>query len=79
MNSQDKKYLRKVKREIKRSGNKRVRSQIKREIEENPDVAHMSEQDFGGFSSEIMNGMDYDSKRKKKKRERDEKKQMGKE
>jgi len=65
-NRKEKKRLRQIKRDIKRSGNKRVRSQVKRDLEENPEEAHLAQHNFGGYTSEKFNGMDDDATRKKK-------------
>ena len=70
MNRKEKDRLRKIKREIKRSGNKKVRSQAKRDLMENPEEAHLSQQDYGGRSSKKMNGMDRDATRKKERRQK---------
>lgn len=66
MNRKDKDRLRALKKEIKRSGNKRVRSSIKRDLVVNPEDADLTAVDYDGRSSKKMNGMDYDSTRKKK-------------
>lgn len=65
----DKRQLRKLKREIKKAGNKRRRQHLKRDLTENPDEAHHSEYDFRGLSSTTYNGMDQDSTRKRDKEE----------
>lgn len=62
----DKRELRKLKRQIKKAGNKRRRQYLKRELHDNPEGAHHGEYDFGRYSSEAMNGMDQDNTRKKK-------------
>jgi hypothetical protein len=56
--SDDKLRLRKLKRDIKRAGNKRRRQQLKRQLAENPEEAPYSEFDFGRTSSETLNGLD---------------------
>jgi hypothetical protein len=61
---QDKRRYRKLKRDIKRAGNKRRRQHLKRELAENPEEAPFSEFDFGETSSESMNGMDRDATRR---------------
>lgn len=65
-NRKDKDRLRALKREIKRAGNKKVRSKFKKDIAENPEEAHLTQVDYGGRRSKDMNGIDYDSTRKKK-------------
>jgi len=54
----DKRQLRKLKKEIKRLGNKRVRRQLKRDLEAHPDEAQWSEVNFRYLSSESLNGLD---------------------
>jgi hypothetical protein len=61
---QDKRRYRKLKRDIKRAGNKRRRAHLKRDLAENPEEAPYSEFDFGRTSSETMNGMDSDATRR---------------
>jgi hypothetical protein len=60
---QDKRRYRKLKRDIKRAGNKRRRQHLKRELAENPDEARFSDFDFGRDSSAGLNGMDRDATR----------------
>ena len=67
MNRKDKDRLRALKREIKRSGNKKVRQSIKRSLTTNPEEADLLATDYDGRSSKKMNGMDYDSTRKSRK------------
>ena len=54
----DKRKLRELKRAVKKRGNKHRRSQLKRDLAENPEEAAHSEEDFGRWSSERMNGPD---------------------
>ncbi|MCI0464217.1 MAG: hypothetical protein L0Z62_45360 [Gemmataceae bacterium] len=61
----DKRRLRKLKRDIKKAGNKSRRRHLKRELAENPEEAPYSEYDFGGKSSESMNALDQDSTRRR--------------
>jgi hypothetical protein len=61
---QDKRRYRKLKRQVKKAGNKSRRAQLKRDLTENPEEAHLSEYDFGNQSSSTMNGMDNDSTRR---------------
>lgn len=62
----DKRILRKLKRDLKRSGSKRRRRHLKRELAENPEEAPHSEFEFGDDRSENLNGMDRDSTRRRK-------------
>jgi len=61
----DKRQLRKLKRDIKRAGNKRRRQHLKRELAENPEEAPFSEFDFGSDSSDTLNRLDNDATRKR--------------
>lgn len=61
----DKRELRKLKRAIKRKGNKRRRSALKRDLDENPAEAAHTEFDFGRSSSSTLNGLDHDSTRRR--------------
>jgi hypothetical protein len=63
---QQKRELRKLKRDIKRAGSRHRRRQLKRDLEINPDEAHQSEESFGRSSSERLNGMDRDATRRGK-------------
>jgi len=70
-NRKDKKRLRELKRKIKRSGNKKARADLKRDLAINPEEAHFGQLERGGRRSENLNGLDYDSKRKKKTQRRE--------
>jgi hypothetical protein len=61
-----KRELRKMKREIKKAGNKSRRQHLKRELTENPEEAPHSEFDFGRKSSKGLNALDNDATRRKK-------------
>ena len=61
---QQKRQLRKLKRELKRAGSKHRRRDLKRELAENPDEAHRSEESFGRSSSQVLNGLDDDPTRR---------------
>jgi hypothetical protein len=63
---QDKRQLRKLKRDVKRAGSKRRRQYLKRELRENPEGAPHSEFDFGRNTSQTLNGLDQDATRKRK-------------
>lgn len=62
----DKRQLRKLKRDIKRAGNKRRRQALKKDLECNPEEAAHSEFDYGDLSSETLNGLDHDTTRRPK-------------
>jgi hypothetical protein len=69
---QDKRQWRKLKCDIKRTGNKRRRQHLKRELVENPEGAPFTEFDFGRDSSASLNGMDQDATRRRKGTEEEE-------
>jgi hypothetical protein len=61
----DKRQWRKLKRDIKRAGNKRRRRHFKRALAENPEDAPHSEFEFGRDSSAGLNGLDRDATRRR--------------
>jgi hypothetical protein len=61
----DKRFLRNLKRDVKKLGNKRRRSWLKRQLDEDPENAHYDEYDFGTLSSKHYNGMDRDRTRRR--------------
>ena len=61
---QQKKELRKLKRDVKRAGSRHRRRDLKRDLAENPEEAHRSEESFGRNSSEGLNGIDHDATRR---------------
>ncbi len=63
----DKRQLRKLKRDVKRAGNKRRRRFLQRELERNPEDAPHSAFDFGRTSSAGMNAIDDDATRRREK------------
>jgi hypothetical protein len=60
----DKRRQRKLKRDIKKAGNRTRRQSLKRQLAENPEEAHFEEGNFGRNSSEPLNGQDRDSTRR---------------
>jgi hypothetical protein len=60
----DKRHYRKLKRQIKKAGNKARRAHLKRDLAENPEEAHWTEHDFGSSNSANMNGNDEDATRR---------------
>jgi hypothetical protein len=60
-----KRELRKLKRDIKRAGSKHRRRQLKRDLEENPEEAHHSQESFGRNASDTLNGLDEDATRRR--------------
>jgi len=65
MRQDDKRQRRKEKREVKKSGTRRARHQLKRGLAENPDEAHHDEVDYGELSSEPLNAQDHDATRRR--------------
>jgi hypothetical protein len=61
----DKRQFRKLKRDIKRAGNKRRRQHLKRDLVANPEEAPFSEFDFGRHTSTTLNGLDQDATRRR--------------
>ncbi|HEV3146216.1 MAG TPA: hypothetical protein VGZ47_20180 [Gemmataceae bacterium] len=61
----EKRELRKLKRTIKKAGNKRRRQTLKRDLREHPEDAAHSEFEFGDDSSATLNGLDRDSTRRR--------------
>lgn len=64
--SDDKRRIRKTKKDYKRLGNKHNRRKMKRQLETNPEEADVKDHDLGKWKTEPMNGVDYDSTRKNK-------------
>jgi hypothetical protein len=71
MDPRDKRTYRKLKRDVKRAGNKRRRQHLKRELADNPEEAPYSEFDFGSDSSAGLNGLDNDATRRRPRPEPD--------
>ncbi len=65
MNHDDKRSLRKLKRDVKRAGNKRRRQHLKRDLRDHPDDAPYTEFDFGRDSSAGFNALDQDATRRR--------------
>lgn len=61
----DKKERRALKRAVKRAGKKHRRAALKRDLRENPEEAAYSEEKFGRHRSELLNGQDVDSTRRR--------------
>jgi hypothetical protein len=71
MDPREKRQYRKLKRDIKRAGNKRRRQHLKRDLADNPEEAPYSEFDFGSDNSAGLNGLDNDATRRRKGREQE--------
>jgi len=65
MSHDNKRQLRKLKRDIKRSGSRRARRQLKRDLLERPEEAPHSEVDFGRLGSAGLNALDQDGTRRR--------------
>jgi len=65
MHDQEKRQLRKLKRDIKKLGSKHRRRKLKDDLRDNPADAHLAEEDVGKLASETLNGMDKDSTRRR--------------
>ncbi len=63
MGNDDKRQLRRMKRDIKREGNRDRRRALKRSLSENPNEAQFDDFDFGRKSSKPWNGFNRDPKR----------------
>jgi hypothetical protein len=61
--NRDKDFVRKMKRFLKREGNKKKRQWLKRQLELSPEDAPNDEYDFGDLSTKELNGNDFDSTR----------------
>ncbi|MBM3996527.1 MAG: hypothetical protein FJ303_20600 [Planctomycetes bacterium] len=61
----DKRRTRKLKRDVKKAGNKKRRQSLKRDLRDNPEEAHWSEPTVGKASSATLNGLDQDATRKR--------------
>jgi hypothetical protein len=65
MSHDDKRRLRKLKRDLKRAGNKSRRQHLKRALTENPEEAPYTEFNFGRRSSASLNAIDKDTTRRR--------------
>jgi hypothetical protein len=63
----DKRRLRKLKRDIKRAGNRKRRQHLKRSLTDNPEEAADQTFEFGRDSSQFLNGSDRDASRRRSK------------
>jgi len=61
----DKRLQRRLKRDIKKAGNKRRRQALKDDLRKDPAEAANSEESFGRHSSASLNGADNDSTRRR--------------
>ncbi len=68
----DKRLQRRLKREIKKAGNKRRRRSLKEDLRRNPEEAAFSEETFGKHSSQPLNAQDNDATRRKKDQDKGE-------
>lgn len=64
MSNDKKKLLRETKRQIKKDGNRSRRRHLQKQLEDDPENAHLSDDyDYKYNSSTYLNGMDHDRKR----------------
>ena|GEM_PF-1118605 len=61
----DKHKIRKLKRAVKKRGNKHRRALLKKTLDENPEGAAEVAEDLGRFRSDTLNGIDRDSTRRR--------------
>lgn len=59
----NKRFLRELKREIKKLGSRNRRHVLKQWLKDHPDEAHWDEYDFKDLSTKSMNGKYLDTKR----------------
>jgi hypothetical protein len=69
---QDKRFYRKLKRDVKRAGTRKMRRHLQRELTENPEEAAGTDFDYGRDSSVSLNGNDHDATRRRFAREKKE-------
>ncbi len=62
----DKRKLRRLKREVKQAGNRKRRRQLQRDLVDNPAEAAHTEVSFGRSSSASLNGIDRDATRRRR-------------
>ena len=65
----DKRRLRKLKRDIKRAGNRKRRQHLKRTLSDSPESAADVAFEFGRDSSQFLNGNDRDATRRAREEE----------
>jgi hypothetical protein len=68
---QEKRKLRELKRALKKRGNKHRRQELKKSLAVNPEEAAHAEEDLGRHRSEVLNNIDRDATRKRKKDDED--------
>ena len=54
----DKRKIRELKQAVKRRGNKHRRLSLKRQLDKDPEEAHLAKEDLGGKESRNFNGLD---------------------
>ncbi len=62
---QDKRFYRKLKRDVKRAGTRKMRRHLRRELADNPAEAAGTDFDYGRASSAPLNGNDRDATRRR--------------
>ena len=61
----EKRERRKLKKAVKKAGNKHRRAQLKRDLHDRPEEAAHSDENLGRHQSEQFNGLDHDTTRRK--------------
>jgi hypothetical protein len=69
---QDKRFYRKLKRDVKRAGTRKLRRHLQRELADNPEEAARTDFDYGRQSSASLNGNDRDATRRRFARDKKE-------
>jgi hypothetical protein len=64
MKNDDKRFYRNLKKDIKRTGTKKARRHLKKQLEENPEEAPFDEVDYGFDQSSALNGRDGKNRKK---------------
>lgn len=66
MKNDDKRFYRELKKQVKKAGNKKVRRDLKKQMDENPEEAHFLDDDYGHNESSVFNGRDGKNRKRKK-------------
>jgi hypothetical protein len=69
---QDKRFYRKLKRDVKRAGTRKMRRRLQRELTDNPEEAAHPDIDYGRNNSASLNGNDRDATRRRHAKEEEE-------
>jgi hypothetical protein len=69
---QDKRFFRKLKRDVKRAGTRKIRRRLQRDLADNPEEAAHPDLDYGRNRSASLNGNDRDATRRRHAKEEEE-------